>query len=579
MRNNNFKLTTLAASLLLASGALMADDQEARAIAERLVDEHFQNSTLSREEQIEELLWFAKAAEPFRGMNIQTVAEGLTTHVYESEVLAPAFSELTGINITHNIIGEGDVVDTMQNQMQSGNSIYDGFVNDTDSIGTHIRYGTTINLTEAMANEWADYTLPTLDLDDFIGLQYGTGPDGSVYQLPTQQFANLYWFRYDWFQREDLQEQFRDIYGYDLGVPTNWTAYEDIAEFFTVHVGEIDGTKVYGHMDYGRRDPSLGWRFHDSWLSMAGMGSPGVPFGNPVDDWGIRVNEESQPVGASVSRGGATNSPASVFAMQKAVDWLRDFAPAEAQGMTFGEAGPVPAQGHIAQQIFWYTAFTADMTDPSVAVTDDEGNPLWRMAPSPTGPYWEEGMKVGYQDVGAWTFFDSTPEDRRTAAWLFAQFTVAKTTSLEKLMHGLTPIRESDIFSDQMTEMAPKLGGLVEFYRSPNESNWTPTGTNVPDYPRMAPLWWQNLAPVMSGEVTPQEGLDKLAADMDNTMNRLARANVFDSYAPVLNEERDPQYWLDQDGAPKPKLDDEMPQGTTVPYDEMMEAWMAAGTR
>lgn len=579
MRNNNFKLTTLAASLLLASGALMADDQEARAIAERLVDEHFQNSTLSREEQIEELLWFAKAAEPFRGMNIQTVAEGLTTHVYESEVLAPAFSELTGINITHNIIGEGDVVDTMQNQMQSGNSIYDGFVNDTDSIGTHIRYGTTINLTEAMANEWADYTLPTLDLDDFIGLQYGTGPDGSVFQLPTQQFANLYWFRYDWFQREDLQEQFRDIYGYDLGVPTNWTAYEDIAEFFTVHVGEIDGTKVYGHMDYGRRDPSLGWRFHDSWLSMAGMGSPGVPFGNPVDDWGIRVNEESQPVGASVSRGGATNSPASVFAMQKAVDWLRDFAPAEAQGMTFGEAGPVPAQGHIAQQIFWYTAFTADMTDPSVAVTDDEGNPLWRMAPSPTGPYWEEGMKVGYQDVGAWTFFDSTPEDRRTAAWLFAQFTVAKTTSLEKLMHGLTPIRESDIFSDQMTEMAPKLGGLVEFYRSPNESNWTPTGTNVPDYPRMAPLWWQNLAPVMSGEVTPQEGLDKLAADMDNTMNRLARANVFDSYAPVLNEERDSQYWLDQDGAPKPKLDDEMPQGTTVPYDEMMEAWMAAGTR
>jgi glycerol transport system substrate-binding protein len=83
----------------------------------------------------------------------------------------------------------------------------------------------------------------------------------------------------------------------------------------------------------------------------------------------------------------------------------------------------------------------------------------------------------------------------------------------------------------------------------------------------------------MSGDVTPQEGLDKLAADMDSTMNRLARANVFDNYAPLLNEERDPQYWLDQEGAPKPKLDNEMPQGTTVPYDEMMEAWMEAGTR
>ncbi|WP_069384299.1 ABC transporter substrate-binding protein [Halomonas caseinilytica] len=579
MKARTMRLSLLAAGVMLASGALHADDQDARAIAERLVDEHFQESTLSREEQIEELMWFAKAAEPFQGMEINTVAEGLTTHIYERDVLAEAFSELTGIEVTHNIIGEGDVVNNMQTQMQSGRNIYDGYVNDTDSIGTHIRYGTTINLSKAMENEWADYTLPTLDLDDFIGLQYGTGPDGSVYQLPTQQFANLYWFRYDWFQREDLQKQFRERYGYDLGVPTNWTAYEDIAEFFTEHVGEIDGEKVYGHMDYGRRDPSLGWRFHDSWLSMAGMGSPGVPFGNPVDDWGIRVNEQSQPVGASVSRGGATNSPASVFAVTKMVDWLDKYAPPEASGMTFGEAGPVPAQGNVAQQIFWYTAFTADMTDPELPVTDEEGNPKWRMAPSPTGPYWEEGMKVGYQDVGAWTFFDSTPEDRRTAAWLFAQFTVSKTVSLEKLMAGLTPIRESDIFSEQMTEMAPKLGGLVEFYRSPNESNWTPSSTNVSDYPRMAPLWWQNLSPAVSGDISPKEALDNLAGDLDSIMARLARAKVFDTYAPSLNDERDPQYWLDQPGSPKPQLDDEMPQGTTVPYDEMMEAWMAAGSR
>ncbi|MFC2990681.1 ABC transporter substrate-binding protein [Halomonas tibetensis] len=579
MKATTMRLSLLAAGVMLASGALHADNHDARAIAERLVDEHFQNSTLTREEQIEELLWFAETAAPMRGMEINTVAEGLTTHIYERDVLATAFTELTGINVTHNIIGEGDVVNNMQTQMQSGRNIYDGYVNDSDAIGTHIRYGTTINLSEAMENEWADFTLPSLDLDDFIGIQYTTGPDGSIYQLPTQQFANLYWFRYDWFQREDLQAQFRDIYGYDLGVPTNWTAYEEIAEFFTEHVGEIDGTQVYGHMDYGRRDPSLGWRFHDSWLSMAGMGSVGVPFGNPVDDWGIRVDEESRPVGASVTRGGGTNAPASVFAMQKAVDWLRDFAPEEAQGMTFGEAGPVPAQGQIAQQIFWYTAFTADMTDPGLPVTDDEGNPLWRMAPSPTGPYWEEGMKVGYQDVGSWTFFDSTPEDRRTAAWLFAQFTTAKSVSLEKLMAGLTPIRESDIFSEQMTEMAPKLGGLVEFYRSPNESNWTPTGTNVPDYPRMAPLWWQNLAPVISGEISPQDGLDNLASDMDSVMARLARAGVFEVYAPQLNEERDAEYWLSQPGSPKAKLDNEMPQGTTVPYDEMMEAWMAAGTR
>ncbi len=578
-KNNTMCLSVLASSLMLASGTLTASSHDVDAAIERWVDEVFQNSTLTREEQIEELKWFAEAAEPFRGMDIRTVAEGLTTHEYERDVLAEAFSEITGINITHNIIGEGDLVDTMQTQMQTGRNIYDGYINDSDAIGTHIRYGTTINLSEAMENEWADYTNPLLDLDDFIGIQYTTGPDGSIYQLPAQQFANLYWFRLDWFTDPDLMAQFEDIYGYELGVPTNWTAYEEIAEFFTDHVGEIDGETVYGHMDYGRRDPSLGWRFHDSWLSMAGMGSPGIPFGNPVDDWGIRVDENANPVGASVTRGGGTNAPASVFAMTKAVDWLHAFAPPEAAGMTFGEAGPVPAEGNIAQQIFWYTSFTADMVGPDVAVTDDEGNPLWRMAPSPTGPYWEDGMKVGYQDVGSWTFFDSTPEDRRTAAWLFGQFTTAKSVSLEKTIAGLTPIRRSDINSDVMTEMAPQLGGLVEFYRSPNESWWTPTGTNVPDYPRMAPLWWQNLAPVMSREVTPQEGLDNLAEAMDDIMSRLARADVFDSYAPVMNEERPAEEWYGMDGAPKPRLDNEMPQGTTMPYDQMMEEWQAAGTR
>jgi glycerol transport system substrate-binding protein len=68
--------------------------------------------------------------------------------------------------------------------------------------------------------------------------------------------------------------------------------------------------------------------------------------------------------------------------------------------MTFGEAGPVPAQGQIAQQIFWYTAFTADMTKPGLPVVNDDGTPKWRMAPGPNGPYWKQGMQNGYQDVG-----------------------------------------------------------------------------------------------------------------------------------------------------------------------------------
>ena len=168
---------------------------------------------------------------------------------------------------------------------------------------------------------------------------------------------------------------------------------------------------------------------------------------------GIRV-EGCRPVGASISRGGAANGPAAVYALEKYIDWLKRFAPPEASGMTFSEAGPVPAQGHIAQQIFWYTTFTADMIQPGLDVVNADGTPRWRMAPSPHGPYWQEGMKLGYQDAGSWTFLKSTPLERRKAAWLYAQFVTSKTVSLKKTMVGLTPIRNSDLNADAMSAMA-----------------------------------------------------------------------------------------------------------------------------
>jgi glycerol transport system substrate-binding protein len=540
--------------------------------AARWASTEFQPSTLSEEEQLAELAWFTQAAQGLSGMSINVVSEALTTHEYESATLTKAFLDITGISVTHDLIQEGDVIEKLQTQMQSGENVYDAYVNDSDLIGTHARYGYVVPLSDFMTGEGADVTSPTLDLEDFIGISFTTGPDGKLYQLPDQQFANLYWFRYDWFSNPELQAQFAELYGYPLGVPVNWSAYEDIAEFFSEHVKEIDGKRVYGHMDYGKKDPSLGWRFTDAWLSMAGAGDPGLPNGLPVDEWGIRA-EDCRPVGSSVSRGGATNGPAAVYALQKYMDWLKRFAPPEASGMTFSEAGPVPAQGHIAQQIFWYTTFTANMIQPGLDVVNADGTPKWRMAPSPHGPYWSEGMKLGYQDTGSWTLLKSTPVERRRAAWLYAQFVTSKTVSLKKTIVGLTPIRNSDLNSDAMTAMAPQLGGLVEFYRSPARTLWTPTGTNVPDYPKLAQLWWANVANAVSGEVTAQEAMDSLAEQQDRVLERLARHGVLGECGPQLNEERDPEYWLQQPGAPKPKLDNEKPQGETVPYDDLIKVW------
>ena len=579
----------LAAAMIVASAPAQADsaaiDRWLSKQCDGLLDAGcpFSPSTLTEAEQRAELEWFVKAATPFAGMEINVLSETIPTHVYESKVLTKVFEDITGIKVNHQLLGEGEVVQAVQTQMQTNRNLYDAYINDSDLIGTHSRLQLAVNLSDWMAGEGRDVTNPMLDVEDFMGISFTTGPDGKIYQLPDQQFANLYWFRYDWFSDPDLQKRFKAKYGYDLGVPVNWSAYEDIADFFTNDVKEIDGVRVYGHMDYGKRAPDLGWRMTDAWLSMAGAGDKGLPNGRPVDEWGIRMESDScNPAGASVSRGGGANAPAAVYAIRKWDEWLRQYAPPSAASYDFYQSLPALSQGNVAQQIFWYTAFTSDMVKPKDAgnnTVDSAGKPLWRMAPSPHGPYWEKGQKLGYQDAGSWTLFKSTPVDRRKAAWLYAQFVVSKSASLKKTHVGLTPIRDSDIRHESFTERAPNLGGLVEFYRSPDRVRWSPTGVNVPDYPKLAQIWWQQIGDVNSGAFTPQEAMNRLASEMDQVMARMQaadeKAGTYGGCGPRLNEERDDSYWLNRPGSPKPKLANEKPAGKTVDYDELVKRWAA----
>jgi glycerol transport system substrate-binding protein len=77
----------------------------------------------------------------------------------------------------------------------------------------------------------------------------------------------------------------------------------------------------------------------------------------------------------------------------------------------------------------------------------------------------------------------------------------------------------------------------VEFYRSPARVAWTPTGTNVPDYPKLAQLWWQNIGEAVAGEVTVSTAMDNLAAGTGQDPGmRIARSGVQGDKGPKLNK-------------------------------------------
>jgi hypothetical protein len=124
-----------------AAGAAFADE----AAAKKWIDSEFTPSVLSKDDQLKEMQWFIKAAEPYKGMEINVLSEGIPTHTYESTVLAKAFEEITGIKVNHQILGEGEVVQAVQTQMQTNRNLYDGYINDSDLIGTHSRLQSAIN--------------------------------------------------------------------------------------------------------------------------------------------------------------------------------------------------------------------------------------------------------------------------------------------------------------------------------------------------------------------------------------------------------------------------------------------------
>jgi glycerol transport system substrate-binding protein len=52
--------------------------------------------------------------------------------------------------------------------------------------------------------------------------------------------------------------------------------------------------------------------------------------------------------------------------------------------------------------------------------------------------------------------------------------------------------------------------------------------------------------------------------------------NAYSGCGPRLNEEQDAEFWLSQGGAPWPPLDNEKPQGETIPYEELIQRWTQA---
>ena len=191
------------------------------------------------------------------------------------------------------------------------------------------------------------------------------------------------------------------------------------------------------------------------------------------------------------------------------------------------------------------------------------------MAPSPHGPYLEDGYAKRLPGYWSWTF-PSTAVPRTSAAWLYAQFVTSKTVSLRsKSIVRLTFIRESDIRHPFLPRMPPAMGpGRV--LPQPSPRGLTPTGTNVPDYPRMARLWWVHVGPPAARNRHRQPW-----TRWRWTWTRCSptcREEGMPLYA-APEPRRDATQRLSARGAPWSRLANERPRGETIAHERLLQAW------
>ncbi len=235
--------------------------------------------------------------------------------------------------------------------------------------------------------------------------------------------------------------------------------------------------QVYGHMDYGKQRSVAGLA-HDRRVAVDGRRQAPGPAQRPVRSTsGASAWKRLRATRAAPrsSRGGDTNGPASVYAHRQVGSSGSGSTRLRARPTTTSTevaAGAQPGQRRPADLLV-HGLHGPDWSSPRPDgnnTVDDEGTPQWRMAPSPHGPYWKEGMKLGYQDAGSWTMLEVDARSTAARPPGSTPSSPCRRRSTLKKIHRRpdASIRDVDHRAEIVHRSAPKLGGLVEFYRSPD---------------------------------------------------------------------------------------------------------------
>jgi multiple sugar transport system substrate-binding protein len=283
--------------------------------------------------------------------------------------LSKDFEAQTGNTMHFEFVPWTSFADRMLNELNSGGHLCDLMIGDSQWIGGAAENGQYLKL-----NDFFDANgIKMSDFVDATVVGYSEWPKNTPNYWALPAFGDVvgWTYRKDWFERPELQAEFKAKYGRDLAPPKTFAELMDIAKFFQKR--EIDGKTVYGVSIYTER------------------GSEGITMGvmDVLYSFGFKYENPDKPYDMQ----GFVNSPGAVAGLEyyKA---LYDCCTAPGMSNTYMSEGiDAFKSGQVAMQMNF--AFTW----PGFETDADVGHGKTGYFANPAGPGGEQFAQLGGQGI------------------------------------------------------------------------------------------------------------------------------------------------------------------------------------
>jgi len=385
------------------------------------------------------------------------------------------YEKETGIKVT--VVQEpwGSFGDRFFTEMAAKGTSWDMVVGDSQWLGQASTQGHYVEMTDFLNSEGIADTVTEATLT-YYG-EYPTG-SGKYWAFPTEGDADGWAYRKDLFEDPAEQAAFKEEYGYDLAVPTDYNQLKDIATFFTRPDEDLYGLGIYTQKDYDAMT----------------MGVENTMFA-----WGATWQDANNNVL------GVVNSPEAV----EAVQFYRDlYECCQAPGLSnafFTEVNDAFIGGRAVMIMNYFAFFPALVnasTNPHAANTGFFANPA--------GPTGKRGAALGGQGMSIISY--ASPE-RQQASRDFIKWFAQEEIQAEWAKLGGYTCNKNVLQSDAFLNAAPFNPAFAETMTFVKDF-W-----NIPIFGQLLEVTQREFGTfIVEGQGTAQETMDNIAAEHDKIL-------------------------------------------------------------